>query len=291
MFYQGLKRTERMPTTHLHLLPRSRMVELYFQCPIRVHGTMLNEAQSSCTFSNIYGYCAFYLWPFNGARGSVVVEELCYKPEDRRFKARWCGWISWICLILPAALGTGIHSAPNRNEYQKHKKYFWGVQRGRCVRLTSPAAVKWLSRQCGVLCISQTYRPPRPLTEVALLYFTSQRKHWMGNWNGYGRKWSWPILIHCSRILLEDSKSCGKLSLRIFMPRTKFKYGSGRTEAMTVIDRANFPCTTNKTNSLTHSPQANYTDWTTAIFRRNCSTNFCGLRRVAWSARPISYGR
>jgi hypothetical protein len=29
-------------------------------------------------------------------------------------------------LILPAALGPGIYSASNGNEYQKQKKSFWG---------------------------------------------------------------------------------------------------------------------------------------------------------------------
>jgi hypothetical protein len=28
-----------------------------------------------------------------GARGGVVVEELRYKPEDRRFDSRCCHWI------------------------------------------------------------------------------------------------------------------------------------------------------------------------------------------------------
>jgi hypothetical protein len=36
-----------------------------------------------------------------------VVKALCYKPEGRGF--------------LPDALGPGVHSAFNRNEYQKQK--------------------------------------------------------------------------------------------------------------------------------------------------------------------------
>jgi hypothetical protein len=39
-----------------------------------------------------------------------------------------------IYLILPAALGPGVYSASNRNEYQKQEKWFWGVERGRRLR-------------------------------------------------------------------------------------------------------------------------------------------------------------
>jgi hypothetical protein len=31
-----------------------------------------------------------------------------------------------IYLLLPAALGPEVHPASNRNEYQKHEKYFSG---------------------------------------------------------------------------------------------------------------------------------------------------------------------
>jgi hypothetical protein len=51
-----------------------------------------------------------------------------------------------IYLILPAALGPGVHSASNRNEYQKQKKSFCGVNFGRCVSLTLPPSVSRLSR-------------------------------------------------------------------------------------------------------------------------------------------------
>jgi hypothetical protein len=48
---------------------------------------------------------------------------------------------------------------------------FWGVERGRCVGLTTLSPfVSRLSRQCGILNISQPYRPPRPVLQIALLY-------------------------------------------------------------------------------------------------------------------------
>jgi hypothetical protein len=52
------------------------------------------------------------------------------------------------------------------------KKNFWGVKCCRCVGLTIlPPSMSWLSRQCGILNISQPNRPPRPVRGIALLYF------------------------------------------------------------------------------------------------------------------------
>jgi hypothetical protein len=58
-----------------------------------------------------------------GACGShhIVVKALFYKQEGRGFETRWGEWFLSIYLILPVALGPGVYSASNRNEYQKHK--------------------------------------------------------------------------------------------------------------------------------------------------------------------------
>jgi hypothetical protein len=55
-----------------------------------------------------------------GTWDSVVDGAPCYKPEDRGFETRWGEWLCFsIYLIPPAALGSAVHSASNRNEYQK----------------------------------------------------------------------------------------------------------------------------------------------------------------------------
>jgi hypothetical protein len=61
-----------------------------------------------------------------------------------------------------------------------------GIERGRCMRpKTSPSSVRRLSRQCGILKISQSYRPERPVKVIALLFyvymiFVPHRNHTYG---------------------------------------------------------------------------------------------------------------
>jgi hypothetical protein len=96
----------------------------------------------------------------NVARGSIVVKALCYKPGSIPGEVNF-----YIFLILQTALGPKVYSASNRNEYQK-------VKLGGCLGLTTlPPSVSRLSRQCGILNISQPSRPQRPVTGIALLQF------------------------------------------------------------------------------------------------------------------------
>jgi hypothetical protein len=86
-------------------------------------------------------------------------------PMRRRFSFS-------IYLILPAALGPGVYSASNRNEYQKQKNMFLG-SRARPVRglTTLPPSMSQLPGQFWILNISQPYRPPQPVMRLTFYVF------------------------------------------------------------------------------------------------------------------------
>jgi hypothetical protein len=91
-----------------------------------------------------------------------------------------------IDLILPAAVALGVHSASNRDEYHKQKKIvFLG---SRCVQLTS---VSRLSRQCGILNISQPYRPDSFTSfTVGYLHLAKRGPRLTGSYGGQSpREW------------------------------------------------------------------------------------------------------
>jgi hypothetical protein len=108
------------------------------------------------------------------ARSSVMVKVLCYKSESREFEIRWGVWMFSIYLILQAALGPGVYSAANRNEYQKQKIMFL---ESRVLPVRRTENLSWFSRQCGMLNASQRYRPPRPVTGIASLIFAERIRH------------------------------------------------------------------------------------------------------------------
>jgi hypothetical protein len=74
-----------------------------------------------------------------------------------------------IYLIIPAAVGPGVHSASNINKYKKQKN---NVSVEQFVGLTVlPPSVSRLFGQRGILNIRQPYRPPLPVTGITSLYF------------------------------------------------------------------------------------------------------------------------
>jgi hypothetical protein len=95
-------------------------------------------------------------------------------------------------------LSHGVYSACNRNEYQK--TFLW-VRCGRCAGLTTspPSSVSRLSRQCGILDISQPYRPPRPVARTALLCFLSNHEDF--------------LLVVTTKSDLKAREICGVLSI------------------------------------------------------------------------------
>jgi hypothetical protein len=141
------------------------------------------------------------------ARGSVVAKALRYKPEGRGFEIRWGEWM-FFNLPNPSVGSWAL------GFIQLTDNVFGGVKSGRCIGLTSlPPSVSRLSRQCGILNISQPYRPPWTVPGIALLYFTRSgydSRRYQFFWDVVGLKRGPLSLVSTTEELLErKNSSCG----------------------------------------------------------------------------------
>jgi hypothetical protein len=81
-----------------------------------------------------------------------------------------------IYLILSGALCPGVYSPLTEMSTRGKEIIFLGVERGRCVGLTTLLpSVRRLYRQRGILNIKQLYRLPWPVTGIDLLSFFTLR--------------------------------------------------------------------------------------------------------------------
>jgi hypothetical protein len=106
------------------------------------------------SFRETYFICSVYQY----IRGHAVAYRLRHCATSRKVAGSRLDEMNEflsIYLIVPAALSPGDYSASNRNEYQKQKN---NVFEGR------------MRPVCRADNLTTTYRPPRPVTGLALLY-------------------------------------------------------------------------------------------------------------------------
>jgi hypothetical protein len=114
--------------------------------------------------------CCLHLVTFGGgggaARSSAVRWSAMLQIGRSRVRVPMRSLVFFsIYQILPAALWPW--------DLLTNRRSFWGIERGRRVRLTTlPPSERWLSRQCRISNILQPYRPPRSVTGTSLLPFT-----------------------------------------------------------------------------------------------------------------------
>jgi hypothetical protein len=99
----------------------------------------------------------------------VVVDALRHKPDvgGSGPDVIFTNLLNFCFVLCPE-----VYSVSNRNDYQRQIYKFLGVERGRCVKVTTASSsMSRFSRECEILNISQPYRIARPVTGTALLFY------------------------------------------------------------------------------------------------------------------------
>jgi hypothetical protein len=106
----------------------------------------------------------------------------------------------------------------------------WVLFKLECVRgvklTTLPPCVILLSRYCGILNISQPYRPPRPVTGINLLDFTVPFTQFFLQNTCVTASSDFPLVVLVSRHwTIQDNQSVSKVgySQRVWFQMTSFK--------------------------------------------------------------------
>jgi hypothetical protein len=113
---------------------------------------------------HIYLFVCLFIY---GARRNKVGWDIMLQAGRSRVRFPMSHWILQLTQSFQSHYGPGVGSSSNRNEYQESSL---DVKRGRRLRLTILLPpVSRLSRKCDNLDVLQPYKPPRPVTGLALL--------------------------------------------------------------------------------------------------------------------------
>jgi hypothetical protein len=107
-----------------------------------------------------------------------LVGSLSKKSEGRGFDSRRDNRILQFAYLSRRTMALGLTHPLTK---PCTRKFSWGLGRSRRVRMTSPQSVSRLSRQCGILNISQPYGLKRRVRAIDVLYVyhvrTSEETH------------------------------------------------------------------------------------------------------------------